>query len=235
LREILLAKFGREFAPKIRIAKFGSAMIGEMHGLNLDSLRARFRQTMNIPDDRVIVCIGHNGFDENQHLDVLKAMSRLPHPVLRRFVIVLPMTYGPSSDYVRQVKESSRAFEPDVRMIEGFQDKNAILGLRAASDIMVHVPVSDALSAALLETIYAGNVAITGAWLPYGELRRRTVHFREVSSFSELPLALIAAVENLPQERERVTATKERIREVADYDIIINNWLAVYEEALCLK
>ena len=77
MKEILLAKFGRELAPKVRIAKFGSPLIPIIRKSDLASLRREFRDEFQLKDDQLLVCLGHNGFRQNQHIEALTALESL--------------------------------------------------------------------------------------------------------------------------------------------------------------
>ncbi|HAR94384.1 MAG TPA: hypothetical protein DCR97_00225 [Deltaproteobacteria bacterium] len=232
LREMFLTKFGRHFAPKLRIAKFGSTTLSRIDVQDIRSLRTAFREEFTIPENKVIVCVGHNGNVDNRHIEVLEALSGLDSSVKNGLTLVIPMTYGAPTGYANDVRAAVERAGGDFRIIDKFMDSEAVLQLRAATDIMLHFPVSDALSAAMCETIYAGNLVVTGAWLPYGELRRRKVHFLEITRFPDLCATLAASIGDLTRHRAMVNSTKEKLREVLDWEELSEGWEKVYASAL---
>jgi glycosyltransferase involved in cell wall biosynthesis len=232
MKEILLAKFGREFEPKVRIVKFGSSLITMIRNNDLASLRRELRNEFKLNDDQLVVCLGHNGFRENQHAEVLTALEKLSDRLKQRLVFFAPMTYGADSGYAQMCEAVAKEKRLNLYIFRKFMPPSDIVRLRAGSDIMIHVPVSDALSGAMCETIFCGNVAIAGRWLQYGELRRRNVYYREVSSIAEIPELLETIVCRIVEEKARAAASAERIREVLDWDLVIDEWAAAYRELL---
>src|SRR5690606_2817079 len=69
---------------------------------------------------------------------------------------------------------------------------------RKASDLYIHVPISDALSGTLTEFLYAGTSLIAGAWLPYKILSEHKIAFSSINAFEELPDRLTQMLESTP-------------------------------------
>ena len=235
LREILLAKFGRDLASKVRIAKFGSPLIPIIRKSDVASLRREFRDEFQLKDDQLLVCLGHNGFRENQHVQMLTALERLSDGLKQRLVFVAPMAYGTDSVYSKLCENVAKEKHLQLHVLREFLSQENTVRLRAGTDVMIHLPISDALSGAMGETIFAGNVVVTGTWLPYGEIRRRGIHFREISSLTELPSVLESLAANIEQEKAIVRATSERIREVIGWDEIIRAWTGIFAELTSVR
>jgi hypothetical protein len=100
MRETFLAKFGREFAPNVRFATYGTSIV------NFEETRAEkkvFLETLGVPEGHSVITIGNSGSEGNQHLGVLTEIGRLPADLLSRIAILLPMTYSATSRYIEQV------------------------------------------------------------------------------------------------------------------------------------
>jgi len=231
LRDILLEKFGRHLEPKIRTAKFGSQNLA----VAVPIKREVWRDQFDIPAGMWTVCVGHNGSQYNQHIAVIHALSSMAEPFKRRLCLLLPMSYGTEPGYVRKVQGAADLAGLKARIITEKMEETSLLGLRAFSDVMIHVPVSDALSAAMCETLFAGNPVITGAWLPYGELRRRKVPLNEIGAMDEIPARLQSVLEDLESERQALKACRQPLREVLDWGTIVDGWVSVYTGALGLQ
>ena len=231
LRDVLLEKFGRHLEPKIRIAKFGSPNLAVAVPIKREAWRDQF----DIPAGMWTVCVGNNGSRHNQHIAVIHALSSMAEPFKRKLCLLLPMSYGMEPGYDREVQGAADLAGLNARIITEKMETTSLLGLRAFSDVMIHVPVSDALSAAMCETLYAGNPVITGAWLPYGELRRRNVPLHKVRSMDEIPARLQSVLEDLESERQALKACRQPLREVLDWGTIVDGWVSVYTDALGLQ
>jgi hypothetical protein len=230
MREIFLAKFGRELAPKVRIAKLGSPLIPVIAKSDLSALRREIRCKFQLNHHQLLICLGHNGFRENRQIEVLTALENLSDGLKQRLVFIAPMAYGADTEYAKLCENFAKQRGLQLRVLRELLSEADTVRLRAGSDVMIHVPVSDALSGAMCETIFAGNVVVTGSWLPYGEIRRRGVHFCEIDSFAELPSILEFVTANLEQEKAVVRATRERVRDVLDWNNITGPWVQIFAE-----
>src|SRR5262249_45296268 len=104
-----------------------------------------------------------------------------------------------------------------------------------ASDIMVLLPEQDALSAAMCETIYAGNVLITGAWLPYMELWDRRIELFRIGDIGELPHMLASVLCDFESVVRGLSQNQMKMRSLMDYKYGIDEWLAAYDAALAAR
>jgi hypothetical protein len=120
----------------------------------------------------------------------------------------------------------------DVRILRKRMTDFDTACLRAATDILVFVPTTDSLSAALCEVLAAGGIAVTGAWLPYGLIRRHGVHFHEIADLGEAPGRLATILENLDVERAKAAATGPRIKDLKAWDRVVSQWIGIYDELL---
>jgi hypothetical protein len=190
LREFILCKFGRHLRPKIHFCRFptDTASYQKIAGLRRQgpSGRADARKHLGLPKDRTIIGIGHNGGPGDKHLDILAALERLPIDLKRRIFLVFPMTYGLEPSYEKTVDAACQRSGFEYLILKEYLSRDALAALRVGVDITIYLPESDAMSAAALETIYAGNVLVAGAWLPYGPYRRLGLQFVEVENYEQL-------------------------------------------------
>jgi hypothetical protein len=190
LKEILLSKFGRHLRPKIYCCRFptDTASYQRIATLCRQGLagRANAKKQLGLPEDRIIIGLGHNGDPGDKHLNILAGLERLPSNVKHRALLVLPMTYGLSPSYAATVDAACQRSGFEYRIQKEYLSRDALAALRVAVDITIFMPESDAMSAAALETIYAGNVLVAGVWLPYGLYRRLGLPFIEVEDYGQL-------------------------------------------------
>ncbi len=230
LREVLLAKFGRSLSGKIRLATYGADYLDVCHASS--EQRAAFLQRLHIPIDRIVLCVGHSGHRQNQHLAVLTSLRSLPAEVREQIAIILPMTYGLTQEYRREVLAAGEALNVPVHVFDTFMPDEDVAMLRQSSDLFVHVPISDQFSAAMCESLAAGAVLITGAWLPYSRLRLNHIHFREVADVSDVASQIQNVIDRLVDEKVKCESNADRIRAIMSWSQVMPRWLQIYDEAL---
>lgn len=231
LREHLYSKFGRQFAPKVRLAKFANDMFRERADLCLPRLRSAFRERHQIGATSIVIAIGHSGYEKERHLAVLETLRNLPVQN-RDVVLMLPVTYGGEPGYLHQVRIAAEQTGLRYVMLDTFTDRHGVWESRAAADIFVSVPDEDSFSGAMCEFILAGAVAIVGDWLPYGALRRLQVYHRSVETAAGARPQILAAIADLPAERRRVEQTADALRVEVDIDTTVAGWWVAYDDAL---
>ena len=161
LREILLAKFGRRFMEKTRLATIGAALVDAIDEVRRDG--EDFRSRHGIEPNKVIVCVGNNASPNNRHPEIMRALGALDSSYRDRMVVVLPMTYGAEPSYLSMVRQEIEKSSLEARVLtEPLSDKD-VASLRCCTDIMVFVPTTDTFSAAMAETLYSGGILLTGA------------------------------------------------------------------------
>lgn len=193
LAEILFCKYSRDFTQKTQCLPFTiSTEIYESidkHKLDYKIIE-EFKIKYNIPLDKKVIVISHNAFKENNHIEVLKELKKLPHSIKKEITIVLPLSYGRNDKYVEELK-AILIEDIKIILIYEYLDSKEIALLRLSTNIMIQMPISDALSGTMTEVLYAGNKVIAGSWLPYGLLRRNGIVFSEIDNFSDLVPAIV--------------------------------------------
>jgi hypothetical protein len=195
LAETLYCKYGRELSDRTKIVQFTiHTGIYEKIDLYRDDSKAlnNFKRQNNIPLDRKIICISHNAYEANNHLSIIEGILNLPKDCKDQIAIVLPLAYGREKKYLATLDAYINGIQDiPVIKLETFLDPTQAALLRLSSEVMVQMPISDALSGAMTEVLYAGNHVIAGSWLPYGILRRQGVHFDEADTFAGITPVLL--------------------------------------------
>jgi hypothetical protein len=228
MREVFLSKFGRHLESKVHIMNYGACNLLLVR--DTQQGRSAFLAKMGLPDDKVVICVGNNGVPENRHLDVVKAIAALPPDILARIALIAPLTYGSTPQYVAEVRSAIAALAVPARILDTYLDTADIAALRGACDITVHVPLSDQLSAAMCEALYAGSVLIAGAWLPYSLLRRNRVYYHTVEAIPELTERLPALIAGIGEERRRTFEAAAVLYNLSAWDCVVPRWLSLYDE-----
>ena len=193
LAEMLYCKYGREFQNKTKVIQF--TLHEEIYEM-IDTLRddkkkiIEFKLKYNIPTGKTVIAVSHNEFRANNHLLILSQIEKLEENLKNRIVILLHLGYGREEEYLQEIDFFCKSTKLDIVLIDSFFDARDTALLRLSIDLMIQMPISDALSGAMTEILYAGNQVYAGAWLPYGILRRNGIHFDEVQEYHELPIKI---------------------------------------------
>lgn len=235
MANIVLSKYGRKLESKIRVARLiHDPSIYEM----IDSFRNRFdwqadfRNKYSIPSDHFIVVIGHNAAPENNHIPILKALELIPDSSKKKITCVIPLTYsaGTTVEYISTLKRTLSDYSIDYLLLEKYLSWEELAKWKLISDIMIHMPKSDALSAALTEYMYAGGIAITGSWLPYISFLKIGLKYHTLDSFDEIQ----KIIETEISENKAVNVFEEHnirtIKDAFSLETIEAEWLKVFNE-----
>ena len=86
------------------------------------------------------------------------------HPEIKeKIVIVVHASYAGNADYFLKLKKLDiQLSQLSVTLIEKYLGFQEIAQLRLITDILIQMPESDALSAAMTEVLYSGNSCVVG-------------------------------------------------------------------------
>jgi hypothetical protein len=99
-------------------------------------------------------------------------------------------------------------------------------------DVLIYMPESDALSASALETIYAGNILVAGAWLPYGPFRRLGLPFVEVEEYDQLSTVIPGLLNQPRMLKSELDALQQKIDESFLPNATVPSWIRIYSELM---
>lgn len=234
MAEILLTKYGCEFRPKVQDIRF---TLSETIFNNIDtyktdySILASFKEKYSIEKETFIVALGHNAFQENNHVKMIEVLTELPQTYKNRITFLIHLGYGGNEAYKNELMNIIETNEElNFVVIKDYFDKNEIAKLRVITDVLVQMPTTDALSGAMTEVLYAGNIVITGKWLPYGFLSRNGIKFKEISDFSMLPRALKDCIDNNMKNKQEIISNRQCIRALLFPERTTKDWINLFNE-----
>lgn len=234
LAEILYCKYGREFSEKVEILPF--TISTELYE-NLDKLKNNkskineFKQKHRIPLDKIIIAVSHNAFEENNHLKIINEISNIDNDLKNKVALILPLGYGGTKAYRDKLISTVKGISglEIIYLLDYFNPQDTAL-LRYLTDIMIQMPISDALSGAMTEVLYAGNKVIAGSWLPYGVLRRNGVEFIEIEDFKKLSKIIEDCIVDFDLQKN--TANPEKIKSFLFPNTTTPQWDNLFKKVL---
>jgi len=229
---LVKAKYGMNLNDKIRDIRFTlSKDIYEFIDLYRNNTKVldEFKAKYNLKKENFLIALGHNAFKDNNHIKMIESLNGLSEEYKNKITLILHLSYGGNKEYIDNLKKVIQQIKDlDIKIIEDFLGPQEISKLRLITDIMVQAPISDALSGAMTEVLYANNKVIVGGWLPYGILRRNHIQFEEFDYFRELPLKLI---ESLKVENFKVTTGNKNQINIEKFLFPVktsNDWIKLF-------
>lgn len=223
-QEIVLAKYGRNLEKKIYNTYFNPQIEKFLESDLIDK--------RNIPNKRVWkICLGHNGFEENNHIQQIASINKLPPEIKSKIELIAPMTYGGNPNYALKVREHLERTGCKFQLLDNFMSEEDVIKLRNSIDILVFTPISDAFSATVTQALAVGSLVITGIWLPYKLRKSSGFHFYEIDSIDQLYKKIQSSIENWEHEVLLIKQNQNIALDVFDEKVLGNNWLNVYEHA----
>lgn len=183
--------YGECYDDKLTVCRFATEGLECVRRLAREKTREQCREEYGIPREKICVTCGYNAAAAQQQDACLKAIAQLPPHLKDRIYVILPMQYAADSrSYIQRVKQRAEACGAPYRILEEFVpfEKSAMLAI--ATDIYIHVRLSDAFSNALKEQVYAGSEIIKGGWLKYRELEQMGFEMTDISSARPLAQVL---------------------------------------------
>lgn len=209
----VLSRFGNNFSKKIRNVRFiieGKFFEQANKFIKLNNWQKDFKNGLNIPEKKIIILFGHNAFKENNHAEFIHVLKKLPEEIVSKFHIIFPLTYGNKANHISWIKANTYEIKTGFTFIETFMDWEILAKIKIISDVYIHVPTTDGLSAFLTEYFYTGNLAIVGGWLPYKTFTNMGISYLEFETFNNLTDILI----NLPSHIETFKNVRKNNSEI---------------------
>jgi len=232
LADLFLSKFGRDLENKLRIISYGSDVVGLIDRFRGE--RDSFLRRIGVAPERITILVGHNASPGNQQESMFRAIAKVPEHQRSLIALLIPMTYtGSTSPHERQIRECAENCGVPFRVLDQRLSLDDVARLRIATDIMIHVPISDQFSGAMCESLVAGAVLITGAWLPYRRLRESGVCFHEVLRVEDISAKLTDILVRFEAERLRTRNNAEIVKGLVGWQSIVPQWTKAYDELLC--
>jgi len=188
---------------KIRNCLFGLAPLQFLFQLqNISRKESKIRLGFK-EDDFNIIC-GYNGSTNCQHLKIISVLNSIKSELPKKTKVVLPITYGGSTEYKMEIKEALEITGLQNIVYEKYLSDEDIAHLRKATDLMIQIPLTDAFSGSMQEHLFAQNIVIAGSWLPYQSLKDKGVYYETIDSINDLKEKLLFVFKNLDEIKSQV-------------------------------
>ena len=232
MQQILLAKFGRHLNPKVRILKF---VLNQDVFEAIDTLTTHevneFMVRWNLDPKLNVILLGNSASRYNNHLDMIRSIKELSNHLSVQLVI--PFNYGMELEermrYRKELEYSLLDTKCPYVFIDEYLNARQLACLRRVTNVMVHLPESDALSGAATEAMYAGSSLITAAWLPYSPFKNSGLIYRSIDAFDQLRNEIMTLI-NTPIADSAKRDNRRIVQEVFLSDSVAEQWLTLFKD-----
>lgn len=234
MRFAILNRYGFELSEKIRKVKL---IHDDTYYKLVDKFcidlhwQKEFKKSWNIPENKIILLFGHNANKENNHLKFIEVLDKLPTDIISNFHVIFPLTYGdPKKDHINLLKEKTVKIASTFTFVEEFMDWEVLAKLKLISEVYIHAPTTDALSAYLTECFYTNNLAIVGDWLPYKTFTDMGLKYLEFEDFNMLMDILMDLPNHISTFKNHNRINRNIVAENFSIDTISNKWVSIFKE-----
>ncbi|HMS64417.1 MAG TPA: TDP-N-acetylfucosamine:lipid II N-acetylfucosaminyltransferase [Ignavibacteria bacterium] len=235
LKETVLAKFGRDLSPKIRYADFSvsKSRIDRIEMRCNEGTIKNFKRKNGIEEGKKLIILGYSASSKQKHTEILRILDEIESEIKQKFYVVIPMTYGleyENENYLEKVKEVCRNVSFGSKILTDYMAEEELTDFIISSEIKLNLRETDAINAAMLESLFAGNIVVNGAWLQYGKLRRLGLYCKEIENLSELKTLIPSLINNFDNEKSNCRGNAEIIKKNFLYENTISDWKKIYDE-----
>lgn len=190
------------------------------------------KELQNISKEKTTICVGYSGAGAQNHLKVLEQLAQLPQDIKSRITVLLPMTYGGSVQYIRQVETAAESMGCEYMLYRQYMDRRQMARLWCSTDIIINAQLSDGISASVMEAMYAGAIVLNAAWLHYKEYDDWGLEYLSFTDYKDLYSVLLKQL-NAPYTKK--LNNNGVIKEKMSWDQCRHEWITLLEEERILK
>lgn len=217
-------EYYNQFNEKCYVCRFGLKTLDYIDKNRKTDLK-KIKNELGYSCDKLIVTCGYNSTKAQQHNKIIDNLQNLPNEVLSKVQFIFPLTYGDNINK-EHIKQRLKSTNLDYIILEDFlyEDKNAYIKL--ASDIMINILQTDSFSGSMQEFLYAKNIVITGAWLPYELFDTEGIQYLKIDN----PNSLKNELENIIINQPNIELNKNKniIYKLSSWKNNIKYWISVY-------
>lgn len=211
----------------ITVANFGLEPITHIKQLLKEDMKQKIKSQLGIKEDELTISVGYNASRKHRHLEIVNIIENIGLNTPYKYFV--PLMYGDSKTYIDELKANLAPFNSKIIYFDRYMDALEVAKLRVATDIFINLRDTDQLSGAICEHLYAGNIVITGSWLPYNDLDDREVFYYKLEEFNQLGRVLKSNVNSKNDIIPNLKLNSSKIEDFTLWETNIKTWFKLYE------
>jgi hypothetical protein len=212
---------------KTSVCRFGLQPLRYIEKLK-DVSKSEHKKASGFDPDSFVITCGYNASPGQQHLSIIAALKNLKSQLPENYILLFPMAMGGRAEYIAEIEDAVKAAGFNYRFIRNFLADEDLAHLRCATDIMIQIQITDQLAGAMQEHLFAGNVVITGSWLPYKVLDDSGIIYWKTESAERLALTLMDVLTQYSEYSNLISGNSSIIGKLSSWPETIKNWSVLY-------
>lgn len=188
------------------------------------------KNAIGISPETFLITCGYNASAGQQHDAIINAIAGckalLPDP----YLLLFPVAMGGSDAYISQLENKLKSAQLNYKFIREFLPDDQLAHLRCGTDVMIQIQITDQLAGAMQEHLYAGNVVITGSWLPYAVLDEGGIVYWKTESPENLQSTLSSVLRNYSGNMLLTKGNAGVIGKLSSWEQNIPFWYGLYRD-----
>lgn len=190
--------------------------------------KTELKKMLNIDPQKTIITIGYSSSPDHHTVEIIRLIARNLEPNVQHSIhFIFPLTYG-DPRYKKNIISTAQELNLSFTAFESPLPADKIAIIRMATEIMIHLRDTDQFSGSFQEHLYAGNVVITGKWLPYQFLIDQGIYMHCIRSIDDLPFCLNDILSKLNSELSKTIINKNIIAKLSHWNILVDKHLELY-------
>lgn len=239
-KEYFNSIMGHRYDNKIRIIDFGNCLLNIISMNEKRISRNGAKKKFGIPVNKIILHVGYNASNSQQHLTIINEIVKLPPEYKKIIFIVFPIAYGKNENYLElfsQIKKLLDIAHISYALVDRFLQGEELAMFRRTCDIFVYGQDADARSASPLEYLYAGAKFVYPRWLAdnYEFLPKCNKILFCYNTFENLHDSIHSCMDTMQNfsdvkaEFDEYNKIKTSISDEISWDNLAKKWRALYD------
>lgn len=232
MAQAVIDKYGANLKEKIQFCTFvlDEVLFTLIEDIRIDvDFKRAFRDKFKIPQEKTLISIGNNGRLANNHMQVIETLCGLEKTMKENLFMIVPLTYAiEQPNYVETISNALTEGGFQFMILDSFLSLEELAGFRMITDIYIHVPGDDALSGTAIEYMYAGNILVTGGWLPYSFFKEIGLNYFVVDRIQCLSEVINAILLQMEEQKNITKDNTARIKKALHPDRVVDGWIDCY-------
>jgi hypothetical protein len=187
------------------------------------------KKDFGFPLNKIILGCGTNLRKMQNHLQIIDEIAKVNDDFSSAIIVLIQMTYDCKDElYLAEITGKLDSLKIEYIILSKFLSDVEMAMVRKSTDILIQVQDYDQFSGAMLETLYAENIVVTGSWLPYSILDDEEVFYFKVDSVFEMSKIILECVNNYDNFVERTKNNREKLSMIMNNGKIIDDWAKTY-------
>lgn len=233
MKEIYKKKFNLDGLLNVKFQLFGivNSFFECCEKLNKNQFfKEEFINYLNIPQNRTVVTVSYCGKPISNQCSIITTINKLNQIEKSNLHLIIPLSYGSTDDYKKEVKGLTKYQNYSCTFIESFLEYEELIKYKVVSDVYIHANVSDAFSRSMLENIYCENICLIAKWLPYSLLKDVEVSVIWFDSFNDLKKKIEETLFNINELKIRVKSNPQIIKKSFSEEATVEKWVKMFKE-----